>query len=422
MITSLRLVNFKNFADEFLRVGPFTVIAGTNASGKSNIRDAFRFLHGIGRGYTLAEIVGGKYGGGGQKVWNPIRGAPTEIGRMDMHSSYKPVHFTVDCSFKSKGKKANYSISIEFNPSQPGIFSVLSEALRVDGGTVYETHEKRSPGLTLLFGEEGEAAEYAEVVGFSRAQPALTQFQQYGLLPWPEEITDVGLHSVLDNMRFFDWSPNLLREPSPPGFVTLGASGENLPSVLNTICSNPESRQVLMSWLQELTPMDVRDLAFPLDPSGHVHLQLIEGNGNKISAYSASDGTLRFLAVLAALLGENSSGVFFFEEIDNGIHPTRLWLLLKLIETQTAKGKVQVVTTTHSPDLLNFVNDSTFQHTSLVYRSKNSADALIRAIAEIPEAQTLRTTQGLGKLHASGWMEDVQAFSEEEPNDGNWGT
>ena len=65
MITSLRLVDFKNFADETLRVGPFTVIVGTNASGKSNIRDAFRFLHGIGRGYTLAEILGGKYGPGG---------------------------------------------------------------------------------------------------------------------------------------------------------------------------------------------------------------------------------------------------------------------------------------------------------------------------------------------------------------------
>ena len=60
MITSLRLVNFKNFADETLRLGPFTVIVGANASGKSNIRDAFRFLHGIGRGYTLAEILGGE--------------------------------------------------------------------------------------------------------------------------------------------------------------------------------------------------------------------------------------------------------------------------------------------------------------------------------------------------------------------------
>ena len=81
MITSVRLVNFKNFADETLRVGPFTVIVGANASGKSNIRDAFRFLHGIGRGYTLAEIFGEKYGAGGQVEWAGVRGAMNEIIR-----------------------------------------------------------------------------------------------------------------------------------------------------------------------------------------------------------------------------------------------------------------------------------------------------------------------------------------------------
>ncbi len=53
MITSLQLIDFENFANETVRIGPFTVIVGTNASGKSNIRDGFRFLHGIGRGYTL---------------------------------------------------------------------------------------------------------------------------------------------------------------------------------------------------------------------------------------------------------------------------------------------------------------------------------------------------------------------------------
>ncbi len=77
MIASLRLVNFKNFADETLRIGPFTIIVGTNANGQSNIRDAFRFLHGIGRGYTLAEIMGGKYGAGGYLDWMGIRGLPT---------------------------------------------------------------------------------------------------------------------------------------------------------------------------------------------------------------------------------------------------------------------------------------------------------------------------------------------------------
>ncbi len=81
MIASIRLVNFKNFEDETLHLGPFSVLVGANASGKSNIRDAFRFLHGIGRGYTLAEIIGGKYGAGGQVEWEPMRGATNEIIR-----------------------------------------------------------------------------------------------------------------------------------------------------------------------------------------------------------------------------------------------------------------------------------------------------------------------------------------------------
>ena len=121
MITSLRLVNFKNFADETLKVGPFTVIVGANASGKSNIRDAFRFLHGIGRGYTLAEILGGKYGPGGQLEWEPIRGAPKEIIRLERRDFSVGVEATLwDSDFR-------YAIEVDYDYFQDGKFRVKSE-------------------------------------------------------------------------------------------------------------------------------------------------------------------------------------------------------------------------------------------------------------------------------------------------------
>ena len=119
-----------------------------------------------------------------------------------------------------------------------------------------------------------------------------------------------------------------MREPAFPGATVLGDSGENLPVVLEDICADPKRKEILADWLSELTPMDVADFEFPRDPSGRVHLILCETNGRKVSAYSASDGTLRFLAMLAVLLGENSKGLYFFEEIDTGIHPARQWLLL----------------------------------------------------------------------------------------------
>jgi AAA15 family ATPase/GTPase len=49
MLTRLSLERFKNFYDTTLELGPLTLLVGTNASGKSNLRDAFRFLHVVSR-------------------------------------------------------------------------------------------------------------------------------------------------------------------------------------------------------------------------------------------------------------------------------------------------------------------------------------------------------------------------------------
>ena len=399
MITSIRLVNFKNFADETLRVGPFTVIVGANASGKSNIRDAFRFLHGIGRGYTLAEIFGGKREAG----WQPIRGAMNEIIRFGQSS------FALEIGLKLHGESCRYMIEVGLDPNNPNGFHVIREELRTESAMVYTSMENLDSTLWLRVGKNGESQ-----IGVSRSQPALTQFFQWNKAIWYQHIAEVGLGSFLERIRFLELLPERLREPAFPGAIVLGDSGENLPVVLRDICTDPEREAILTSWIAELTPMDATGFEFPIDPSGRVHLTLREANGRKVSAYSASDGTLRFLAMLAALLGDNPSGLYFFEEMDSGIHPARQWLLLDLIEKQAAKRGFQVVTTTHSPDLLTFINDSTFEHLSVVCRLEDSHDAIIRPVAQLPNAEKLRTSQGgLGRLLSSRWIETALAFTED---------
>jgi predicted ATPase len=154
-----------------------------------------------------------------------------------------------------------------------------------------------------------------------------------------------------------------------------------------------------------LTPMDARDLKFVPDPSGRVHLVLVEENGQETSAYSASDGTLRFLAMVAALLGPQPAAFYFFEELDNGIHPARLHLLLELIEQQVARGGLQVVTTTHSPELLMLLRPATLGCASLTYRLPESSETGIHRLVDIPEAQRVMKSQDLWRLHTGGWFE-----------------
>ena len=133
--------------------------------------------------------------------------------------------------------------------------------------------------------------------------------------------------------------------------------------------------------------MDAVDFEFPTDPSGKILATLVERNKQKTTLASASDGTLRFLAVLAAFLGPNPSSFYFFEELENGIHPSRLGLLLDLIENQVKEKGIQVVATTHSPELLARLSKSSLEHASLVYRSPDGPDARIIRVLDLPEAR-----------------------------------
>ena len=463
MLTALKLKNFKNFADETLCMGPFTIIVGANASGKSNIRDALRFLHGVGRGYTLADILGGKYGAGGQAEWEQIRGAPTEVVRQ------RQDHFVlaVDLPLPESGNYlrtvptmkcdvATYAVLVKPNDKQGGAFRVAQEELHAwslksshiaEGQRIERGHSTNS-GCKIFEGSKSsiytsnppapdsvrnQNDEHHLLLRMEKVAGRKKPGYRIAVRPDQAALTQIGEHKQvhkaqkdharhvanhLGSMRFLDPSPARMREPAFPGQTVLGDRGENLPTVLQAICDEPGRRETLLEWTRELTPMDVADFEFPKDPmSGRVQLFIREKDGNSVSAHSVSDGTLRFLGILAALLGTDRPGLYVFEEIDGGIHPSRQHLLVDLIESQTAGGDIQVVTTTHSPDLLAMVGDETFKHTSVVCRNPDTANAVIRPVAALPNAEELRRSQGLRKLHATGWMENILYFSQDGKQD-----
>ena len=326
MITSIRLKNFKNFADETLRVGPFTILVGANASGKSNIRDAFRFLSGIGRGYTLPAIFGGKHEAG----WKSIRGAMNEIVQFGQEA------FSIEVELKLDGKEWRYSI--EVGCSINGTLHVTKEKLKIGLKTIYSYSFRDGADHLQVLGDNlpfPKSPDKKLTFEFGVERPFLSALSRRSAetdteldLSLPESFPFRDVEKALQEfarMRFLELSPEQMRKSAfpgaTPGATVLGDSGENLPVVLREICTDPEREKILASWLADLTPMDVTGFRFPTEHRGQVDLLLCEKNGRKVFADSASDGTLRFLAILAALLGENRNSLYFFEEIDTGIHP-----------------------------------------------------------------------------------------------------
>jgi predicted ATPase len=433
MFTSLRLERFKSFKDAELKLGPFTVLIGANASGKSNVRDAFRFLHGIGRGYSLAEIIGEKYGEGGERVWTGIRGGIPEIAfarasafALEVQKLLRLPSVSLPSSATSPAleeRMLDYRIEVKLDRKR-AVPLVANERFRDQQareelvGTAtngqLDVNAISSDGTSLDV--RGQPPDHPFIYPFSN--PFAVDPRQ----PTPTHnlsqrtITNLFLQSVR-RMRFFEWSVDVMRQPAPSSQDVLSDDGRNLSSVLQAICRDSQGKHTLLSWITELTPMDAVDFEFSTDPTGKVFATLVEKNGQRITLASASDGTLRFLAFLAAFLGPHRSSFYFFEELENGIHPTRLSLLLDLIENQVKNRGIQVVATTHSPQLLGRLSKSSLEHASLIYRLEDQPDARIIRVLDMPDAKRLIKKYGAADLAASGWFNDTAHYMQPDPGE-----
>lgn len=440
MLKKIRLERFKNFKEAELTLGDFTILVGTNATGKSNIGDALRFLHGISRGYNLAEILGEKWGQGGFLEWEGIRGGKQNITFQNSPTFaieitlYFPEEFECDeegnLIFKTHDE---YELiyRIEVNPGINGKLPKLVEESLYYQKSLKLKIENLPNDYGKILLQIYENSETKKIIEFATKadKPLLIDSDLIKNIFIENKINENISHNVdiyinevlneLSHLQFLDLVPDAMRRPSNPGQNILGDRGENLSSVLQGICENPTRKIAVLEWLKALTPMDATDLEFVTDITGKILLVLIEANGQKIPIISASDGTLRFLAIIAALFNESDDlpnfSCYFLEELDNGLHPTRLHLLIELLETRVKQTNLQIIATTHSSQLLRLLSYETLQNTSLTYRLENQPDAKIKRIFDIsPETETLIKEQSLARLHESGWLENIMEFSQED--------
>ena len=184
-------------------------------------------------------------------------------------------------------------------------------------------------------------------------------------------------------MFILDPVPHQMREYVPEKDVRLRKNAENLSPVLANLLKNDSTSSKLLAMVRSLSEAQVSKMNAVTSDLGDVMVTVQERIGPKEQQTPArlmSDGTLRFLAIAAALLdlsqqnsdseGDDSGGrMLVVEEIESGLHPSQAALLLSQLKASSANG-VQILATTHSSAILDALTGP--DHSSVVVCSRGS--------------------------------------------------
>jgi predicted ATPase len=132
----------------------------------------------------------------------------------------------------------------------------------------------------------------------------------------------IALTRELSSWRFFHFEPEALREPSPAmDILELEANGRGLSGFYDTLNKrHPErfrsAERALQRGIPEAKSIRVLDTG-----DRRRLLAIVREDGREFVARVLSDGTLRFLALIALAYAPQPPGLVCFEEPENGVHP-----------------------------------------------------------------------------------------------------
>ncbi|MFN9598827.1 MAG: AAA family ATPase, partial [Dolichospermum sp.] len=125
----------------------------------------------------------------------------------------------------------------------------------------------------------------------------------------------------------------------------------------------------------------------------------------EIDARSMSDGTLRFLAILTALLTRPEGSQIVIEEIDNGLHPSRAALLVKILKEIGTKRNIDILLTTHNPALLDAFGPEIVPFVVVAHRDSETGESKLTLLEDIDNFPKLFASYSLGQMTTKGAIE-----------------
>jgi len=387
MLTRLRIQGFKNLLDLDVRLGPFTCVAGRNAVGKSNLFDAIRFLHLLTQ-HPIMEAV---------KLLRETKGrAPEPRSLFTAFGSFRSpeMRFTAEMIIDRKveddfGVKAEAAISalcytVAFRLARDNGFERLELAeerlqpIKLDDarrslgfpargafkdsaiqgrrvGDFISTRQENDRGPEIKVHQEGHGGKTVPAPKSSRTVLGGTASSDFP--------TILAAHREMESWSTLLLEPSAMRAPSfyaDPRFID--SRGANLPAAIERLRrSEARPGQVYAELANRLSTLieDIQELRVKDDERTETLTLEVRGrDGVFHPASSLSDGTLRFLVLVALGLDPEARGVLCLEEPENGIHPERIPAMVRLLRdiaidpshpTGEDNPLRQVVVNTHSP-------------------------------------------------------------------------
>ena len=413
MLTAITLEDFKSYRQATLPLSALTVLIGANASGKSNVIEGMRLLSWLAQGQKLSairfavqsgdQVVRGKLEDlayqRGESFGLGVHTNATEWNHLSMRLSRRAdgLHITAESLTHDGAKVPLYTLD------QP------SSGQGTDAGVAYNNFANggNKPHVactdqTAIFTQLTSPATFDAKHKASRDRiPPVTK----------------DLEQWLSAVLFLDPVPAQTRDYAFPSDKELQGSGRNVSAVLFN-CWGPDekagdepfssNRAAILNFIQSLPEQDIAGLSFLEEPRGGVMVQLTETFGGRMDERDASllsDGTLRVLAIAAAMLSAPEGSLVVIEEIDNGVHPSRAHHLLQQIQDIASQRNLRVLLSTHNPAMLDALPDSAVPEVVFCYRHPEDGASRLVRLADVPDYPELIAQGSLGHLMTSGTLE-----------------
>lgn len=377
MIQSFSIENFKSFRKATLPLSPLTLLIGANASGKSNAIEAIQLLSWLASGHSLDDLL---YDAREQEL--SLRGGFKDLGGAGGDIS-------LGCAVTENSDQPSLNFSISLGVTEVGL-RITAERLVLGGKTLYDSQEDIQSFRTEC------------TPRFMAIARGLKQLQR-------EAVTQsLELASALSSTFFLDPDPRRMREYSFVQEKRLKRNGSALSSVLHQLTEEEGKRARILDFIRFLPEQDISDISYVETPRGEVMVQLHETFGGKAVPRDAallSDGTLRVLAVAAALFSIPEGSVIVIEEIDNGVHPSRAERLLADVQKIARERHLRVLLTTHNPALLDALPLTAIPNTVACYRDPEEGDSRLIRLEELESYPELVAQGPLGRLVTKGVLD-----------------